>query len=107
MQESAPVSVSAPAQPAPALEPEAQRLTGTLVRVRSDEGYGFIRPDNGPPDYFVAISSFRHRRDFRVDQRVEFTPGVARRSSPHDRPKAPPAWDVVALPALPGNGGLD
>lgn len=105
MQEPAPVSAPPSARPSPEnLEFDAPRLTGTLVRVR-EEGYGFIRPDNGPPDYFVAVSSFRHRKDFRVDQRVEFTPGVARRSSPHDRPKAPPAWDVVAISDRQPRGG--
>lgn len=96
MQESATVSVSTPTRPAPPAEPEGQRVLGTLVRVR-EEGYGFIRPDTGPPDFFVAVASFRNRADFKLGRRVEFTPGVARRAKEGDRAKAAPAWDVEGV----------
>lgn len=71
------------------------RLNGTLVRLK-DEGYGFIRPDDGTPDYYVSISSMRDRADWIEGSRVQFTPGVAFPVRQGQKNKATPAWDVVA-----------
>ena len=98
MEEFATAPALTPAHRAPA-DVEGQRVSGTLVRVREEEGYGFIRPDAGPPDFFVNVGSFRNRRDFRRGRRVAFTPGVARRAKDGERAKAAPAWDVEGLDA--------
>ena len=101
MQESATVSVSTPVQSAPS---EGERVQGTLLRVVEEKGFGFIRPDSGPPDFFVNVSSFRDRTDFRRGRRVEFTPGTARHAKDGERPKAAPALDVAGLDAAPAEG---
>lgn len=75
-----------------------QRRTGTLLRLK-DQGYGFIRPDGGGPDFYVSITSMRDRSDWVEGGRVEFTPGDARPTPPGGKSKAAPAWDVVGLPA--------
>lgn len=100
MQDSAPAAVASRPRFSRPVKPRAERIRGTLVRVR-DEGYGFIRPDAGPPDFYVAVSSFRDRGDFRPGRRVEFTPGVAHRSEDGGRSKAAPAWDVAGIADAP------
>lgn len=65
------------------------RLTGTLIRIR-DEGYGFIH--SATMDYYVNVSSMRDRSAWREGQKVNFLPG------PSKPGKAPPAYDVQAIP---------
>lgn len=71
------------------------RLTGTLVRLKT-EGYGFIRPDDGTPDYYVSISSMRDRADWVEGTRVQFTPGKPFPVRAGEKSKATPAFEVVA-----------
>jgi cold shock CspA family protein len=83
-----PTATAAPKRP--------RRKTGTLVRIK-DEGYGFIRPDDGSPDYFVSITSLHNRAHFRENTVVEFTPGATSLPGDGKKSKAPPALDVVAV----------
>ena len=77
----------------PSHPPSGVRLVGTLVRINRKKGYGFIEPDDPThPDYFVNISSFIHRNDFREDRRVAFDPG-----EPKSSKIAPPAFNVTGI----------
>jgi cold shock CspA family protein len=73
------------------IAPDAKRLTGTIIRIR-EEGYGFIHAEQG--DFYVNIASMRDRGMWREGTRVTFLPGAPRAG------KAPPAYDVKALPPL-------
>ncbi len=49
-------------------------MEGVVVRFRSDQGYGFIRPDNGAPELFVHVSEVLGGRPPEVGRRVSFVP---------------------------------
>lgn len=68
------------------------RLEGTLRGINADRGFGFIRPDNGDPDYWVQIAQMRNRKNWREGQRVRFVPGPSAKPG-----KAIPAFDVAAI----------
>lgn len=71
---------------------KTRRLTGKIVRIHPD-GYGFIQPDGGGQDLYVAISSMRCRTDWVENNVVDFLPGP----HPKNARKAQPAYDVAAL----------
>lgn len=75
------------------------RMVGGLVRLKN-EGYGFIRPDSGPPDYYVSISSLRDPAIWKENQRVSFLPGDPHPDDGSGKRKATPAWDVAEAPEL-------
>lgn len=86
--------------PARAAAGEGARYTGTLLRVNTERGFGFIRPDNPKaPEYFCHIKAFAPRVCFVDGQRVSFIPGA-----PHTGPgrKSPAAVGACAL-----SGGAD
>jgi cold shock CspA family protein len=88
-------------QTKPALGPHpekkpAERLEGFLRGIHADQGYGFIRPNNGEPDYWVNICQMRNRRHFVDGQVVDFVPGKNAKPG-----KAIPAFDVRALDGEP------
>ena len=54
--------------------------TGICKLFRQEEGYGFIKPDDGGPDYFVHETKIVDRADFGLPKKgdlVEF--GVSER----------------------------
>lgn len=52
------------------------RQNGRIVTWKDNQGYGFIAPDNGGPEFFVHVKSFLDG-DIRpeLDERVSFEPG--------------------------------
>lgn len=73
--------------------PADVRLKGTLIRIH-EEGYGFIRvPHRG--EFFVNVNQLRDRSIWVEGAEVHFTPGRPKSG------KAPPAYDVVAVKAVP------
>lgn len=87
----------------PAHTQETPRRTGVLLRLHT-QGYGFIRPDDGSPDFFVSINSMRDRAHWIEGTHVEFSPGKLYRVAPGQKSKATPALDVVAVSSLAPRG---
>lgn len=54
------------------------RKSGFIIRIKASEGYGFVRPDDGPPEYYVHVSAMSDRSKWLEGQRVTFFPGPVR-----------------------------
>lgn len=78
------------------------RLTGRIVRIKSELGYGFIAPDDGGPDYFLHVNSMRDRSAFQEGAPVSFIPGAN-----DGKGRAAPAVDVDVIAAVPSVADLD
>lgn len=60
---------------------------GTIKRINSDRGFGFIAPDGGSADLFFHMSAVEGRAfdQLREGQRVEFEAGADPRDSSRAR----------------------
>lgn len=60
---------------------------GTIKRINSDRGFGFIAPDGGNQDLFFHMSAVEGRMfdQLREGQRVEFEPGTDPRNPGRSR----------------------
>lgn len=73
---------------------EEKRITGVLLRINHDKGYGFIRPDAGGAEYFVHVGAMIDRHAWNEGQAVSFIPGE---QQDRESRKAPPAYSVRAV----------
>jgi uncharacterized membrane protein YsdA (DUF1294 family)/cold shock CspA family protein len=90
------------------------RRHGTLKRWNDDRGFGFIEPNEGPPEIFVHIKAYRRRTERpRVGERITFTvetdpqgrlraADVRLLGAGAAEPALPPPgrWRLVAIPAF-------
>lgn len=60
---------------------------GTIKRISSDRGFGFIAPDGGSQDLFFHMTAVEGRtfEELREGQRVEFEPGTDPRNPTRSR----------------------
>ncbi len=60
---------------------------GTVARIQSDRGFGFITPDDGGPDLFFHHTALvgRQIEDLREGQRVEYDEGTDPRNPSRTR----------------------
>jgi ATP-dependent DNA helicase RecG len=77
--DSGPARNAAPGPQSPSMPPTQSRFLGTVARLKTQEGYGFLADARGS-DYFFHITSLLNRTDWnglRVGTRVTFEIGIA------------------------------
>ena len=51
--------------------------TGTVVYYNKEKGFGFIRTDNNPQDFYVHISNVENEKELNKGDRVTFEIAVS------------------------------